>query len=125
MSVPRISKEDLKERLDRAPGQTPLVIDVRLKYPFEHSTIMLPGAVRLAPETAAHADLPRDRDLVLYDSDPEELVSARIAAQLAQRGYRTSVLHGGIAAWAGARYPIDSKPAPQLSTSPSGASLKT
>ena len=125
MSVLRISKEDLKQRLDGAGTATPVIIDVRLKYPFEHSTVMLPGALRMAPEALSTAGLPRDRDIILYDSDPDEIVSAGIAAQLVRQGYRAFALEGGIAAWAGARLPTTSKPAPQLSTSPGGTSLKT
>ena len=125
MSVLRISKEDLKQRLDGADSETPVIIDVRLKYPFEHSTVMLPGARRMSPDALSTAGLPRDRDLVLYDSDPDEIVSASIAAQLVRQGFRAYALLGGIADWTNAKLPTDSKPAPQLSTSPAGASLKT
>lgn len=124
MSVLRISKEDLKQRLDGADSQTPVVIDVRLKYPFEHSTIMLPGATRMAPDALSTAALPRDRDLVLYDSDPEELVAASIAAQLVRQGFRAFALQGGIAEWANAKLPTETKAAPQLSTSPAGTPRK-
>ena len=44
MSVPRISKEELKQRLDS--GRPPVLVDARLKYPYEHSTLKLPGAIR-------------------------------------------------------------------------------
>src|SRR5207237_1005523 len=43
--VPRISREDLKQRLDS--GAPIVVIDARLKYPYEHSTVKLPGAIRV------------------------------------------------------------------------------
>src|SRR5438874_12131061 len=46
VAAPRITKEDLKQRLD---GPTPpVIVDARLKYPYEHSTVRLPGAVRYA-----------------------------------------------------------------------------
>lgn len=124
MPVLRISKEELKQRLDGADSEIPVIIDVRLKYPFEHSTIMLPGAIRMAPDALSTEGLPRGRELVLYDSDPEEIVSASIAAQLVRQGYRARALQGGIAEWANAKLPTDSKPAPQLSTSPAGTPLK-
>jgi rhodanese-related sulfurtransferase len=113
-TVPRLSREDLKRRLDERAGAPPLLIDVRLKYPYEHSTITLPGAIRMGPDSPATVDLPRDRDLVFYDSDPDELVAERHAAMFLARGYRASVLQGGISAWAAAKLPTDSKPAPQL-----------
>lgn len=121
MLVPRISKEDLKTRLD-APGPPPLIVDVRLKYPYEHSTIMLPGALRLGPETIGRDGLPRDRDIVLYDSDPDEIVAERAAVGLLRDGFRTLVLEGGIAGWAAARFPTSPKTAPQLAVPVSGPS---
>ncbi len=86
MAVPRITKEELKLRLDGPPEKRPLVIDVRLKYPYEHSTVTLTGAVRMPPGGLDASRLPRDRDIVLYDSDPEELVSTRVASELIRRG---------------------------------------
>lgn len=114
MAVPRISKEDLKRRLDDAAGGRPLLIDVRLKYPYEHSTITLPGAIRMGPGPFDDSILPRDRDIILYDSDPDELVAERVAAALIARGYRAYALQGGVSAWAAAKLPTDTKPAPQL-----------
>jgi rhodanese-related sulfurtransferase len=122
MAVPRITKEELRRRLDDAAGPLPVLLDVRLKYPFEHSTITLPGAIRMAPGSVDPSALPRDRDIVLYDSDPEELIAERAAAELIRRGYRAFALQGGIAAWAIAKLPTDSKPAPQPAVPVTGAS---
>lgn len=114
MPVPRISKEDLKQRLEADDtASRPLVLDVRLKYPYEHSTILLPGAVRVAPGALDTTRIPRDRDLVLYDSDPDEITSSSVAAELIRQGYRALVLKGGIAEWAGANLPVDTKDAPK------------
>jgi rhodanese-related sulfurtransferase len=115
MAVPRITREELKARLDAPePPSHPILLDVRLKYPYEHSTITLPGAVRVLPEAVTAASLPRDRDLVLYDSDPGDLVSTQAAAELLRLGYRALVLQGGIAEWINAKLPVDTKTAPQL-----------
>lgn len=106
--MPRITKEELKQRLE-GPNR-PVVLDVRLKYPYEHSTVKLPGALRLMPAKDADTSaIPRDRDLVAYDSDPDELVSSRIAAELIRKGYRASALKGGIVDWLTANYPIETK----------------
>jgi len=106
--VPRISKEDLKQRLDA--GQTPVLVDARLKYPYEHSTVKLPGAVRYLQD-GAPPPLPRDRDIVVYDSDPNELASSRVAAELIRQGYRAVALKGGISEWVGANLPTETKEA--------------
>jgi rhodanese-related sulfurtransferase len=130
VAVPRITKEDLRHRLeDSAANQTaaasspPLVVlDVRLKYPYEHSTMILPGAVRVAPGAFDFASVPRDADLVLYDSDPEELVAERAADELIRAGFRAVVLAGGISAWAVAKFPVDRKSAPRPSLPAGGLS---
>jgi rhodanese-related sulfurtransferase len=112
MAVPRITSEELKQRLDGDAGARPILIDVRLKYPYEHSTVRLPGALRMFPGALDPAALPKNRDIVLYDSDPEDLVSERAAADLIRLGYRAVALAGGIAGWVNAKFPTDSKPAP-------------
>jgi rhodanese-related sulfurtransferase len=122
VAVPRMSKDELKQRLDAAGPSAPVIVDVRLKYPYEHSTLTLPGAVRMAPNALDPSRLPLDHDIVLYDSDPEELVSSNIARELQQAGYRVSVLAGGIAEWVAAKYPTDPKPAPHPAAI--GGSLK-
>jgi rhodanese-related sulfurtransferase len=120
MAAARISKEELKQRLDGAADDRPVLVDVRLKYPYEHSTVVLPGAVRMRPDAIDPSGLPRDRDIVLYDSDPHELVAERAAADLARRGYRASVLAGGVGDWVNAKLPTDAKAAPQLAAPLSG-----
>lgn len=116
MVVPRITAEDLERQLRgaAAPSSSPVLVDVRLKYPYEHSTITLPGALRLLPGGLERPALPRDRGIVLYDSDPAEIVAEGVAADLIRDGFRVAVLAGGIAAWAAARYPTTAKSAPHL-----------
>ena len=83
--VPRITKEDLKQRLDS--GTPLIVIDARLKYPYEHSTVKLPGAIRLG--AARRASFPRDHDIVVYDFGPAASWPARTSPrQLIRQGYR-------------------------------------
>ena len=111
MPVPRITKEELQERIESGDAVAPVLVDVRLKYPYEHSTVRLPGAVRLDPPDFDTSSLPPDRDLVIYDSDPEEIVGARVAAQLIRQGHRASVLQGGIGEWLLAKLPTETKDA--------------
>lgn len=118
MPVIRISKEDLKQRLDS--GASPILVDARLKYPYEHSTVRLPGAVRFTGEGPAPS-LPHDREIVVYDSDPNELASSRVAAMLLRQGYRAVTLKGGIAEWLAANLPTETKDAPKQATPEPGA----
>lgn len=129
MAVPRITSQDLRHRLEgpaagqaAPPALSPVVLDVRLKYPYEHSTITLPGAIRMPPGALDPHSLPRDRDIILYDSDPEELVAESAAAELIRAGFHALVLEGGIAAWAAAKLPTAHKSAPQLAVPVSGLS---
>jgi rhodanese-related sulfurtransferase len=123
--VPRISREELKQRIDT--GQAPVLVDARLKYPYEHSTVRLPGAIRWVPgeETGGQVgrgrDLPRDREIVVYDSDPNELASSRVAAELIRLGYRAVALKGGIVDWLAANLPTETKDAPRMATPEPGA----
>jgi rhodanese-related sulfurtransferase len=116
--VPRITKEDLKQRLES--GAPPVLVDARLKYPYEHSTVKLPGAIRLGSGASVQS-FPRDRDIVVYDSDPNELASSPVAAALIRQGYRAVALKGGIADWMAANLPIETKEAPKQAPPAPGA----
>lgn len=118
MPVQRITKEDLKLKLEGGGG--PLLVDARLKYPYEHSTVRLPGAVRYPPE-GPPPELPRDREIVVYDSDPNELASSHVAAELIRRGYRAVTLKGGIGEWLEAKLPTETKEAPRQAPPEPGA----
>jgi rhodanese-related sulfurtransferase len=118
VGVPRISKEDLKQRLES--GAAPVLIDARLKYPYEHSTLRLPGAIRFTGGGPAPG-FPRDRDVVVYDSDPNELASTHVAAELIRQGIRASALKGGIPEWIAANLPTETKDAPKQATPEPGA----
>ena len=118
MPVPRISKEELKQRFDA--GSPPVLVDARLKYPYEHSTVRLPGAIRYVGD-GQPPSLPRDRDIVIYDSDPNELASTHVAAELIRQGYRAVALKGGIAEWLAANLPTETKEAPRQAPPEPGA----
>jgi rhodanese-related sulfurtransferase len=118
VAAPRISKEDLKQRLE-SPAP-PVLVDARLKYPYEHSTVRLPGAVRYIAGGPL-PQLPRDREIVVYDSDPNELASSRVAAELLRQGYRAVALKGGIVDWLAANLPTETKDAPKQAPPEPGA----
>ena len=118
MAVPRISKDDLKARLESATP--PVLVDARLKYPYEHSTVRLPGAVRFTGDGPAPT-LPRDREIVVYDSDPNELASSGVAATLIRQGSKAVALQGGISDWITANLPIETKDAPRQAPPEPGA----
>jgi rhodanese-related sulfurtransferase len=125
MAVSRITKEDLKLRLEGDEAGRPALADVRRKYAWDHSTLKLPGAVRLDPRAPASAGLAKDRDLVVYDSDPGEITGVEVAAGLAAAGFRVHVLNGGLPEWVAANLPTETKdavraPAPPAPVAPAG-----
>jgi rhodanese-related sulfurtransferase len=55
-----------------------------------------------------HQEIPRDRDIVLYCSCPNEVSSARVALLLRRRGIlRVRPLLGGFDAWRERNYPME------------------
>jgi len=118
---PRITKEDLKQRLEGSAP--PVVVDARLKYPYEHSTVRLPGAVRY-PVDGPPPSLPHDRDIVVYDSDPNELAGSHLVARFIRSGIRAAALKGGIGEWLAGNLPVETKDAPQQ-TAPEPGALKS
>jgi len=111
MAVSRISKDDLKLKLDGDDAARPVLADVRLKYAWDHSTLKLPGAVRVDPKQPAGAQLVKGRDVVVYDSDPDDITAVNVALQLKQAGYAVSVLKGGLPEWVAANLPAETKDA--------------
>jgi rhodanese-related sulfurtransferase len=105
MPIPRISRDDLKARLDA--GTPPTIVDARLKYPYEHSTLQLPGAIRLPPGSTDFSIIPPGHDIVVYDSDPDEIVSAPVVAALIDRGRTAMALAGGLSEWVAASFPTE------------------
>lgn len=109
MRIARVAPADLKARLEA--GDTVTIVDARLRYPYEHSSLIVPKAVRVAPPAFDVSAVPLSHDLVVYDSDPDEVVAEDVAVRLAARGARVSVLAGGLNAWMAAGGATDTKPA--------------
>ena len=62
----RITPEELKERLDR--GEEIVIVDLRHALDLDAEPHHIPGALHLTPDEIEnrHAEIPRDRDVVLY-----------------------------------------------------------
>jgi membrane protein DedA with SNARE-associated domain/rhodanese-related sulfurtransferase len=98
--APRISVQELREQIRR--GEAPVVIDVRSQIPEYANEPRVPGALAytLAQLPDVVATLPRDREIVLYCSCPNEASAVRGARILGEHGlHRTRALRGGLYAW--------------------------
>ncbi|MGH9664062.1 MAG: rhodanese-like domain-containing protein, partial [Bryobacteraceae bacterium] len=101
----RITPEQLKSKLDG--GEKVLIIDLRSSAELKE-TGKLPGAIWFDLKTIGDAQVPRDRDVVLYCSCPNEAAAAKAALLLRARGItRVRPLEGGYDAWRERDYPLD------------------
>jgi membrane protein DedA with SNARE-associated domain/rhodanese-related sulfurtransferase len=113
----RITADELRGMLDA--GHNPLIFDLRSSAALEEDPVLIRGAIHLRIEDIEKtvSAMPRDRDIIVYCSCPNEVSSARLALQLHRKGFtRVRPLLGGIAAWRQLNYPTDPR-APVLADS--------
>jgi rhodanese-related sulfurtransferase len=111
LRMARINVDELYRLMD--VGAIPIVIDVRTPTARALEPRRIPGAlhVPLAAVDAHVKDLPRDRDIVLYCTCPNEVSAAEAAKLLMNSGFkRVRPLHGGLDAWIAAGYAVESLP---------------
>jgi membrane protein DedA with SNARE-associated domain/rhodanese-related sulfurtransferase len=124
LRIARMSPEELKAKMDG--GQDVVVVDVRDRIDFEAEPTIIPGALHMAIDELddRHHEIPRDREIVLYCTCPNEASSARVALILRGRGVeRVRPLTGGFRAWRDRGYPMTKatlapKAAPRTSLTP-------
>ena len=119
LSMARISVAELHEQMQG--DAAPLVLDVRSATGQALEQRRIPGA-RHVPlhDVALHvAELPRDREVILYCNCPNEASAAQAARVLMTEGFvRVRPLHGGLDAWIAAGYAVDSTPAAAARAAP-------
>jgi membrane protein DedA with SNARE-associated domain/rhodanese-related sulfurtransferase len=123
LNMARISVAELHEQL--ASGADPVIVDVRSPTAQLVELRRIPGALHLpAREVGQHlARLPRDRDIVLYCTCPNEASAAQAARLLMNLGYqRVRPLLGGLDAWIDAGYAVEPLAAPAMRASISAQS---
>lgn len=102
---------ELMEILERDPDSV-FVVDIQDPDIFEATHI--PGArnIHLEDLCTACAELPKDRTIVIYCGDATCGLPLWAALELAQEGFRTKFLHGGLAAWVKEDLPVEISPPP-------------
>ncbi len=108
LKMAKISVEELKRRLDA--GDEISVVDVRHPLSLELDPETIPGAINFTLEEIEHRhqEIPRDRDIVLYCTCPNEISSARTALLLIKKGiHRVRPLEGGLDAWRERKFPVE------------------
>ena len=108
LRMAKISVEELKRRMDA--GDAISVVDVRHPLALELDPETIPGAINFTLEEIEHRhqEIPRDRDIVLYCSCPNEVSSARTAFLFKKKGiHRVRPLEGGLDAWRERKFPVE------------------
>ena len=117
LRMARITVEELKRKLDA--HEDIAVIDLRHPLDFLPQPYTIPGAFRIPAEELErrHNEIPRDRDVVLYCTCPNEASSANATLKLQRYGItRVRPLEGGFHAWREREFPLESEfgPIPPL-----------
>ncbi|HWX20747.1 MAG TPA: DedA family protein/thiosulfate sulfurtransferase GlpE [Candidatus Binatia bacterium] len=118
----RITVAELREKLDA--GETPLILDLRSTAALEQDPVLIQGAIHLNLDEIEkrQSEFPRDRDIILYCSCPNEVSSARLALWLQRKGFsRVRPLLGGIDAWREQNHPIEPRIAIAVNTAGIGS----
>jgi membrane protein DedA with SNARE-associated domain len=107
LRIARISPEELRQRIDA--GEDIVIVDLRHALEFESEPETIPGAVHMdaAELEEAFEVIPRDREIVLFCSCPNEATAAQMALRLRNLGItRIRPLAGGLAGWRDRGFPL-------------------
>ena len=104
----KISADELKNMMDG--GQQVIIVDVRNPLSRETDPEAIPGAIHLLFEEIEHRqdELPKNQEIVLYCTCPNDISSARTALKLKRQGVqRVRPLEGGLDAWRERQFPTE------------------
>jgi membrane protein DedA with SNARE-associated domain/rhodanese-related sulfurtransferase len=109
LRIARITPEELKKRMDA--GEEIVVVDLRHPIEFDAEPETIWGAVRMDPADLEEAIevIPRDREIILFCSCPNEATAAQIALRLRSQGItRIRPLAEGLDGWRKRGFPMQS-----------------
>src|SRR4051812_31224015 len=108
LRVARISVDELHQKQEA--GENPLILDLRASTELDQDPSVIRGAVHMNISEIENRqqEIPRDREIILYCSCPNEAGSAQIALLLHRKGIRrVRPLLGGFDAWRERKYPTE------------------
>ena len=121
LRMARITASELREMFQA--GHAPLIFDLRSSTAVEEDPVVIQGAVHMGLEEIESSlnKFPKDREIIVYCSCPNEVSSARLALRLKRKGFtRVRPLLGGIDAWREQNYPLEVRSARGLGLSAGG-----
>jgi membrane protein DedA with SNARE-associated domain/rhodanese-related sulfurtransferase len=107
LRIARITPEELKQRLDAR--EDVVIVDLRHSLEFDAEPQTIFGAVRMDPADLEEAVevIPRDREIVLFCTCPNEATAAQMALRLRSRGItRIRPLAEGLDGWRKRGFPM-------------------
>lgn len=107
----RLEPGELKDLMDA--GEPVYIVDLRHPLELVPDPFTLPGALHIAPDDLASRvdQIPRDRDVILYCTCPNEATAAHTALRLHKLGVeRVRPLRGGYDEWKKLGFPLQAVP---------------
>jgi membrane protein DedA with SNARE-associated domain/rhodanese-related sulfurtransferase len=107
LRIARITPEELKRRIDA--GENVVIVDLRHAIEFDAEPQTICGAVHMDPSDLEEAIdvIPRDREIILFCSCPNEATAAQMALRLRSRGItRIRPLAEGLEGWRKRGFPL-------------------
>jgi membrane protein DedA with SNARE-associated domain/rhodanese-related sulfurtransferase len=107
LQIARITPEELKGKIDA--GEDVIIVDLRHQLEFEAQPETIPGALHIEESELeeAHEVIPRDREIVLFCSCPNEATAASLALLLRSKGItKIRPLAGGYEGWRSRGFPM-------------------
>jgi rhodanese-related sulfurtransferase len=108
LRMARITVDELYKRMET--GENVTILDLRSATEVERNPLLIRGAKHMTIDELIlrQQEIPRDRDIILYCSCPNEVSSARMALTLRRNGFvNVRPLLGGIDAWRERNYPTE------------------
>lgn len=107
LKASRITVNEVHEM--QSAGHSLAILDLRSNAELECDPVLIRGAVHFTIDDikGRRFDIPRDTDVIVYCSCPNEVTSARVALLLRHQGFRrVRPLLGGLDAWRDQKYPL-------------------
>src|SRR5882757_7899958 len=108
LRMAKITVDELHQKQEA--GENLIILDLRSQLELEQDPALISGALHMTMDEVQlrHQEIPRDRDIILYCSCPNEASAARVALSLRRKGIvRVKPLLGGIDAWRERNYPTE------------------
>jgi rhodanese-related sulfurtransferase len=124
LRMARITVSDLHQK--QQAGEALTILDLRSSAALEEDPAIIPGAIHTTLDDIKRGNhqLPRDKEIVVYCSCPNEATAARVALLLQRSGFKNvRPLLGGIDAWREQNYPVVVTATLQASSTTSVAAL--